>query len=189
MKTIIVTLIILLSLVGCNSEKQKTQTPQKKQNTIQKREKKPVKKGLLSWTKDDAFGGTVYRFHGIEFILTELFTPKGEGTYFAEGGINLMVARDQSNISLNDYLLHSSKQLKKVHRKAVLLERKSLTVNGEKAVLAVFMIDKARYMIQIRSIIIEHKGEIYTMSITGKRKALVPMQKLIEQIFRSIEFK
>ena len=178
----ILALLIILSFYSCNKEKSKEVKKTPKKNLVKEVE-------LRALLKDTNYQGLDYSFEEMELVIPASFKKKSNKLFFEENGTNLSLEKDSlGDLSIKDYVLQNYKALKKDFSNTI-KEEESILINGLTAKYIKFIIDRKKYFIQIETIIIKNKNNIYIATISGKKHYMELLSKTINNIFSSIKLK
>ena len=181
MKYILI-IITILSFYSC--QKDSSQKDKKSKETIKKNI--VVKKDLRTLITEENFKGNKYTFNNLSIIIPNTFKKKNEALFFEENGTNLSFAKDKLNTSVHDYIERNFDILKNDFFNIIKEEEKVLI--NEKIVRYVkYIIDRKKFFIQIESILINYEGEIYIVTISGKKKHINVLSKTINNMFSTIK--
>lgn len=181
MKKIIILFIILNITIGCSKK-------ELKKETVKKTKVVKVVKNKYTELKSFKYEGRDFDFKKISINIPNQFISKENDTFFMDNGINLTFASDQIDGKIEDYVDSIYDKLKKRYVK-IIKDYEIVLINKKEVVLMKYVLDRKKYFIEIYSVILQDKNNIYIINISGKKKDMVRNNELIIGMFSSIKLK
>ena len=178
-KIVILTLLSFL-VVSCSSKKEEVKKVEKKK--VVKKVVKPKYRALTSFDYD----GNSFTYEKISLKIPLLFTEKENKTFFMDNGINITFSHDQIEGKVEEYVKEVYTRLKKEYVK-IIKDPETILINNKEATLMKYVLDRQKYFVEIYSVIIQDKKDIYIVNISGKKKDMVKNNALLMGIFNTIK--
>lgn len=154
--------------------------------------KKELKKEIKKIPKDrELKKQNKYEVKQIKDLNIELEIPgdfkSKDNIFFMNNGINISFDKDKIN---DDFSLHkySNKVFKDIKKdnSDIILDEEKVIINSKKALLLKYILDRKKYFVIIKSVLIQNKNNIIIVNITGKKKDMENYEEMIDNILSSV---